>query len=191
MTQQLALLIAVSFFAFGCASLAPQEASPPEDQSVLIPSKRIPTIPETVERSIDYLGLHRALGMERTKEDLGYAEKSFDTCSVGYGYSSSNNCRREVFIAIHFQILCRDTDGTISNAVAREDMKPLSGRSLKWTLKGARGVLRLDGEGFGQIKTAVSNSQRLERLKIAVDNDFVYLRAGEVKRLVTPKNWCN
>ena len=175
----------------GCSSTPTRPELSPGDQDVLIPSARIPTIPEPSNPTIDYLGLHRSLGLERTKEDLGYAEKSFDTCSVGYGYSSSSNCRREVFIAIHFQILCRDSEGTVSTAVAREDMKPLSGRSLKWTMKGARGVMRLDGEGFGQIKTTFANSQRLERLKITVDNDFVYVRAGEVKRLVTPKNWCN
>lgn len=141
--------------------------------------------------SIDYLGLHRALGLERNSEDLGYAEKSFDTCEAGFGYSASSACRREYFVVIHFQILCRDSDGTISTALGRDDMKPLGGRSLTWTLPGQRGVMSLDGQGFGQIKTTFPKSQRLQRLKLAVDNDFVYVRAGEVKRLVTPRNWCN
>ena len=141
--------------------------------------------------NVDYLGLHRSLGLDRGKDDLGYVERDFDTCSAGFGYSASNNCRRETFVSIQFQILCRDSEGTISTALGREDMKPLSGRSLNWFIQGTRGTMRLDGEGFGQIRTTFRNSQRLQRLKLAVDNDFVYVRAGEVKRLVTPRNWCN
>lgn len=180
------LLILVS----GCASApTPQEPSP-SNPSAPVP---VPTTPSTSnkESAIDYLGLHRSLGLERDKQDLGYIEKSFDTCAAGFGYSASNNCRREVFVSIHFQILCRDSEGTVSTAIAREDMKPLSGRSLNWMIEGSRGTMRLDGEGFGQIKTTFKNSQRLRRLKLTVDNDFVYVRAGEVKRLVTPRNWCN
>lgn len=169
----------------GCSSVATK------DEEVAVP-----TIPGEASKDapavlIDYLGLHRALGLERSDTELGFIEKSFDTCAVGYGYSASNDCRREHFVSIHFQILCRDSEGTISTALGREDMKPLSGRTVTWTLPGARGTLRLDGEGYGQIRTTFPKSQKTQRLKLSVDNDFVYVRTGEVKRLVTPKNWCN
>ncbi len=182
----------IGLLATACAS------TPDVDSATRIGDGGVPMerpIPEIwtgpVAVQIDYLGLSRFLGLDKMKDELGYQEKVFDTCSAGYGYSASNNCRREIFVAINFQILCRDSDGTVSVAVSREDMKPLSGRSLKWTLRGSSGTMRLDGEGFGQIRTTYSRSPRSERLKFAVDNDFVYVRAGEVKRLVTPKNWCN
>lgn len=189
--MKLFLLTVVSLFFSGCASTTIKQDPKLDVRETPTSSSEATARPEPSERSIDFLGLHRHLGLERAKEDLGYSEKSFDTCSVGFGFSSSSNCQRATFVVIHFQLLCRDSDGTLSTALAREDMKPLSGRSVRWTLKGSAGVMRLDGEGFGQIKTTVSNSRRLERLKLAVDNDFVYVRAGEVKRLVTPKNWCN
>ena len=176
----------------GCASTPDEAPTAKVDGDISVPPRKVaPQPPEREEILVDYLGLHRSLGLEREKSELGYIEKSFDTCSAGFGYSASRDCRRDTFVSIHFQILCRDSEGTISNAVGREDMRPLSGRSLNWTLKGSKGTMRLDGEGFGQIRTTFRNSQRLERLKLSVDNDFVYVRAGEVKRLVTPRNWCN
>lgn len=178
----------------GCASTpdAGPGAREATDSEILIPRKSQSSSPvENEALAIDYLGLQRHLGLDRMKDNLGYVEKSFDTCEVGYGYSSSRNCRRHHFVLIHFQILCRESEGTISTALSREDMKPLSGRSLIWTLANTKGNLQLDGEGFGQIKTTFPASQKTQRLKLAVDNDFVYVRAGEVKRLVTPQNWCN
>jgi hypothetical protein len=180
-------------FVIGCGSAPKTEESPAamKDIEAVISKRSLPKQESPREILVDYFGLHRSLGLERGKEHLGYAEKTFDTCNVGYGYSASNNCRRETFVSIHFQILCRDSEGTVSTAIAREDMKPLSGRSLNWIIQGARGVLRLDGEGFGQIKTTFRDSQRLQRLKLSIDNDFVYVRAGELRRIVTPRNWCN
>lgn len=183
-------LMTLPLFLGACASTSSVGAPPNlSDSEILAPGYKRPISPEAI--NVDYAGLHRSLGLERDKAELGYVEKVFDTCSAGYGYSASNDCRQETFVSIQFQILCRDSEGTISNALGREDMKPLSGRSLRWTIQGNRGTMRLDGEGFGHIKTTFRNSQRQQRLKLAVDNDFVYVRAGEVKRLVTPRNWCN
>ena len=186
--KSLTLVLAI-LLVTACASTPDVAPTPEIERSIERPVPEIWT--GTSVPQIDYLGLARSLGLDKPKTDLGYLEKSFDTCEVGYGYSSSNNCRRETFAAINFQILCRDSDGTVSVAVTREDMKPLSGRSLKWTLRGVKGTMRLDGEGFGQVRGTFSRSPRSDRIKLSVDNDFLYVRAEEVKRLVTPKNWCN
>lgn len=190
-------LIVTFILGAGCASNPNLGGPVYEDKTIdkiVLPPKKtapLPQPPDKEEMLVDYLGLHRALGLERGTDELGYVEKFFDTCSVGYGYSSSRDCRKDVFVSIQFQILCRDSEGTISNAIGRDDMRPLSGRSLMWTIQRAKGTMRLNGDGVGHIKTTFRNSQRLQRLKLSVDNDFVYVRAGEVKRLVTPRNWCN
>jgi hypothetical protein len=169
-----------------CASVAPKPPAPP----VVTPSPSQDGGGPAVEL-IDHDGLQRSLGMERSVHDLGYDEKAFSTCGAGYGYSSSRNCRREHFVLVHFQLLCRDSEGTVSTAIAVDELMPLRGRTVNWTLKGRRGRLNLDGEGRGQIRTTLSGSQREQRLRLAVDNDFLYIRAGDAKRLVTPKQWCN
>src|SRR5688572_30068319 len=65
---------------------------------------------EPAEVRIDYDRLQEHLGLKRNFDSLGYAEKSFDTCRVGYGYSSNKNCRKDYFVLIHFQLMCRDAD---------------------------------------------------------------------------------
>ncbi len=141
--------------------------------------------------NVDYEGLSRSFGMDPPREALGFKEKSFDTCRVGYGYSASQDCRQNFFAVINFRILCRDSEGTVSVAINPQDLRPLSGRALTWLLNNNTGSLRLDNQGYGQIKITGENSSREERLKISADNDFLYLRAGQVSRIVTPKNWCN
>lgn len=142
-----------------------------------------------VER-IDILGLQRSLGLEGSKTVLGFREKSFDTCRAGFGFSASRNCRRAYLSDVKFQVLCRDTEGTTSTAVGAGNTRPLSGRTLNWTLRSESGTLILDGEGYGQIAVVGPASRRSQRLKLSVDNDFVTFPAGEARRIVTPKNWC-
>lgn len=147
--------------------------------------------PEGDGRNIDYEKVQQSLGLSREIYDLGYEEKSFDTCTMGYGYLYNKDCRTEYFTVIHFQLLCRDSQGTISTALSREDMRPLSGRTVNWTVAGSNGNVRLDSDGYGQIKTTFKKSPRYQRLKLNVDNENLYLKSGEIKRIVTPSNWCN
>lgn len=142
-------------------------------------------------QGLDYEGLSRSMGMDPPRENLGYTEKAFDTCRAGYGYSASQDCRQNYFAVINFRILCRDSEGTVQVAIRPEDLRPLSGRMVSWNFANANGNIRLDNQGYGQIKMAGEYSLREERLKITSDNDFLYLRAGKVNRIVTPKNWCN
>lgn len=156
--------------------------------------KAEPAAPEPVLREeivIDYVGLQRELGLNRDITKLGYTEKAFQTCGAGYGYSASQDCRQDYFVVVHFQLLCRDSEGTISTPLGVEDMRPLSRRSVTWNLAGTSAEMQLDNEGFGQFRTTYHSSPRQQRLKITADNDFLYLRAGEINRVVAPGNWCN
>jgi hypothetical protein len=141
--------------------------------------------------NVDYPALQRSLGLERSFQDLGYSEKAFDTCKVGYGYSGTKHCRREIFVVLHFQLVCRDSEGTVSQGVDKVDMRALADRSVKWNLKGISGTVKTDGEGFGQIQTTSPFSQRTQRVKLAVGPEFLYMRANEITKVVTPKPWCN
>lgn len=49
--------------------------------------------PAVIEEIIDYRTLQTVLRMDVRKEELGYHEKKFNTCQVGSGYSSTQNCR--------------------------------------------------------------------------------------------------
>lgn len=140
--------------------------------------------------NIDYVRLQASLGLDRAFDKLGYIEKSFPTCEAGFGYPSSSNCRRDTFVLIHFRLLCRESEGTISTPLNESDLIPLGRSAVQWNLGPAKGDLVLDSQGYGQIRTTLNKSAKTQRLRMTVGNDFLFLNAGEVNRVVAPGNWC-
>jgi hypothetical protein len=145
---------------------------------------------ETAPVIVDYDGLQKSLGMTRPLADFGYVEKEFATCDVGYGYSSTHQCRKNLFVVVGFQLLCRDSEGTVSTPLRYDDMKPLASRTIHWELKGDRGQILLDTQGRGQFRGIFNFSPRDQRLRITSRNDFLYMQAQSIKRVITPANWC-
>jgi hypothetical protein len=186
-------LIIFSLMLSACTSVQkapPQPPSKPES-SVNRPVPAIKVGASDMEENVDYVALQRALGLEKGPRSLGYWEKAFDTCQVGYGYSKSNNCRQKYFVVIHFQLMCRDSEGTTSEIVRPEDLEANGNRSLKWNLRDLAGTTATDSEGFGQIQVVSPQSQKQQRFRLATSSDFLYLRAEEVQKIVTPRPWCH
>lgn len=140
--------------------------------------------------SIDLEGVQRSLGMSRAAEDLGYAEERFDTCRIGYGYSSTRDCRVENLVVIHFLLQCRDSEGTVSEALGASDVQPVSADRIRWNLGKREGMTRTDGEGYGQVRLIAPVSQKGEKLRLTIDGKFLALTASEVSRIVAPGPWC-
>lgn len=165
--------------------------STPKEVSETLPSSAIPTPTQKGVENVDYEALKNSLGLSRAAESLGLVEKSFNTCQVGFGYSGTRNCRRLYFTVIHIHLLCRDSEGTVSTGIDRADQMPIAGRSVTWTLQGNRGTSQTNSDGFAQIQSVSSKSQRAQRIKLSVGNDFLYMRANEITKVVTPKSWCD
>ena len=184
------LILAASAFALYSCTSAPVSTTPTEPSRppvVNVPGAQSPA--DEIE-NIDLNGLQSFLKLKRGYNRLGYSEKSFNTCEVGYGYSSTHRCRPQTFVVIHFKLMCRDTEGTVSEAVTAADLRPIANQNVKWTLKNAAGRLMTDSEGYGQIAMISGISQREQRLKLTVRNDFLFLKAGELTEMITPKSWC-
>jgi hypothetical protein len=174
------------------ATLATACSSAPVESPIYKEKTTLPSAPvENEKTSIDYVGLQRAMGMEIPAEKLGYREKAFDTCQAGYGYSTTHNCHREYMVVINFQLQCRDSEGTVANGVTNADLTAIANRAVRWNMKPNQGVTTTDSDGFAQIMTVSNRSPRTERIKIAVGNEFLYMRANEITRVVTPRPWCN
>lgn len=172
-----ALIVALA----GCTTTPKKETAAPT-----------PVVPEVAApSSIDYAALQTFLGLDRGSEELGYTERAFNTCDAGYGYSRSQNCRQEVFVVLHFRLMCRDSEGTISTILTDADVAPIAGKTVKWSLKGMSGTTITDGLGYGQIRTVSPRSQRRERARLAVGPEFLYMRANEINKIITPRPWCN
>ncbi len=146
---------------------------------------------EAIVENIDVDGLKTFLKLNRKHDRLGFVEKKFNTCEVGYGYSATHNCRTKTFVVLNFQLLCRESEGTVTEALTPQDLRAISNQDVKWKMKNLAGRLITDGEGYGQIATLSNQSQRFERLKLSVRNDFLYMKAGELTQMVTPQSWCN
>ncbi|MFZ3229330.1 MAG: hypothetical protein WA160_03920 [Pseudobdellovibrio sp.] len=138
---------------------------------------------------IDYASIQRLLHLDKGPSELGYAEKIFNTCEVGFGYSNTD-CQKKYFVVLHFKLTCRDSEGTISNILTDDDLKPIAGERVNWFLKNANGSVQTDSGGYGQVVMVSAESQKNQRLRLAVATDFLFLKAGEVGRLIAPKSWC-
>ena len=185
MKKALALLALVLS---ACAS------SPPKDEPMVMPTVPRSTVANDEaeqESRIDLEALERSLKLSRPAEVLGYQEAAFNTCQAGYGYSSSKDCRRLVLATVHVRLQCRDSEGTISTALGASDLRPISGQGVRWTLAGLDGVAQSDGEGYADLRAVFPKSPRAQRLRLAVGVQFLYVRAGEVTRIVTPRPWCH
>ena len=167
----------------GCSSTPKKETSPSVPTTVIKEADSPPRI--------DYAALQTYLGLDRGSEELGYSERTFNTCDAGYGYSRNQDCHKEVFVVLHFRLLCRDSEGTVSTILTEADVNPIAGRSVKWNLKGMSGTVVTDGLGYGQIRTVSRISQRRERLRLSVGPEFLYMRANEITKVITPRPWCN
>lgn len=141
---------------------------------------------------IDYLGLQQKLKLDgKNTDQLGYYEKLFSTCSAGNGFSSNSNCQLMYFVVIHFKLSCRYSEGTISTPLEKSDIFDLHGRYVQWSLSSAKGELQLNENGQAKLVGIFKKSPRFARLKLGVDNDNLYTRAGEIKSVITPQSWCN
>ena len=175
-------LIPILFFC-GCATNSSRPVLAPP-----LPQAQVET-PQASQK-INMQGLEKDLGLERSFESLGFQEKAFQTCSAGNGFSNHQNCQIKYFVVIHFQLMCRDSEGTISTILTIADLQPVSQQPVIWTLKNSSSSVQTDDRGYGQIRMISSIPQNQQRLKLSVGNDFLYTRAGEITRVATPPSWC-
>lgn len=157
------------------------------------PSKIPPMAAEVGEESsrIDYGAIQRTLHMDRSVEQLGVEEKSFNSCEMGYGFSRNRDCRTQYMVVLNVRLLCRDSEGTISTILTEADVTPIAAQNIRWNLKNLQGQFQTDGLGYGQIVAISPRSQKRERLKLALGNDFLYMRANEITKVITPRPWCS
>jgi hypothetical protein len=164
----------------GCAT--PVKPPTPDTET------REPALPEEWQRRVDVDALQRALGLSSHQEDLGIREKAFNTCEVGYGYSSTHHCRTQYLTVLHFRLECRDSEGTISET--DYSVRPIHTQRLRWNLGPAEATIATNSEGYGRIRWIFPASQRHQRVRITVDGQFLTMRANDLKRVVVPGSWC-
>ena len=180
-------IILVLVFFVSCQSLPVRIKTAPMTAA----ESQVPKNFTNQELQIDYNSVQRLLGLDRNITQLGYTERSFNTCQVGFGFPADINCITKYFVVIHFKLMCRDSDGTVLRQIEEADLEPLANQQLSWTLKNAQGKVRTDSSGYAQVIVVGPSSQKTERFRISSRKDFLLLRAGDIQRLIVPKNWCD
>lgn len=137
-------------------------------------------------RGIGVLQLQNKLGMNRPDNDLGFAEKFFDPCALGL---PSEGCSKKVMSVVHFQLMCRDSEGTVSSAPVA--LQPIVAPNISWSVGGLSGSTRTDSHGYGQFLLISGNTVREKRLILRKGAHYVGLTIGEITKVVLPKNWCS
>lgn len=142
------------------------------------------------EIRIDYIGLQADLGLNPGIDDLGYREKVFDTCEAGHGFSHSENCRKNYFVLIQFQLLCRPQESDGFTELTSADTEALSNRTIDWLLQNQKGHVVTDSSGYAQIRTSFPVSPKQRHIKLNSGRKFLHMESGDITRIVTPPDWC-
>ena len=162
-------------FAFVILLVSGCRTTPPTD---------IPTGTQPQAPSLDQL--QKRLGLGRVPDDLGFAEKTFDTCEQGF---TVTDCRRRVFTVVHFQLLCRDSEGTVQEVPTT--LKPLQTGRLTWRLAGRSGATKTDREGFGQLQVLSDRTLKGQRLTLRIGKQFMGFTASDLTKVVLPMGFCS
>ncbi len=182
--MKIAIWILVLSSLVGCASV---EKSPAPTERPVSPPPRVTSKPESAP--IDLVGLKSSLGMDRPAQDLGYREKPFDSCRVGYGFSSVNDCQALWLVVMNFRIQCRMSEGTVTTLSA-DDIHPVMADHLRWNLGKVEGWTSTDPQGFGQFVAVVGKPHRQQRLRLTWNGNFLVQTAEEMTRVVATRDWC-
>ena len=172
------IVFSLVFILVGCQT-APKQTEP------------VAEAPEDTQATINYTSLKKHLGLSRSDSDLGYKEARFNTCDKGIGLPNADVCEQNYLVTVHFRLQCRDSQGTVSQALTSSDLQAIAGKNVSWNLKGVNGTAKTDSSGFAQITAISPISQKTQRLRLAVGTEFLYIRAGEINRIVTPGTWCD
>ena len=127
------------------------------------------------------------LNMNRSRSELGFQEARFDPCD--YGRRGDTQCRVDYVTIVHFQLLCRMSEGTV-DTVSSSELFPVRSNAVRFKLGNTVGMTRTDENGYGQVEVMRPISARNERLRLTIEDRFVATPVSEINRLVVPENWC-
>lgn len=175
------LFFGLNLFAVGCATIDSPDRQPPDLSEV---EERSDTMKEP---PLDRDALESRLKMSRHREQLGIEIKRFNACDLGLSY---RNCQPQYFTIIHFQIFCRDSNGTVES-VSHSELTPMVARNLSWKLATDQGQTETDHQGYGRIRAVTPISPKSQRFILIRGKHSLGVTASEISKVIIPKDWCD
>lgn len=127
------------------------------------------------------------LGMTRATDDLGYRELRFNPCDQHFK-TAGGSCAPRFMTVLHFQLKCRDTEGTVSSVPT--DFTALTAAKVLWSLGGRTGATSTDLDGYGQVVLVTEKSARGRQLILRIGKQFMGFTGSEITKVVLPRNYC-
>lgn len=125
--------------------------------------------------------------MDQPINNLGFQEKSFNTCSIESNRSKSPHCQRLYVSRLNFQVVCRDSTGTVE----RVNLTPLTSDRLRWKKQGGkRGLASTDNDGFGRLGFITKRPSEHGYIYFYLGSKIARKRFKDNWKVVLPKNWC-
>lgn len=125
------------------------------------------------------------LGMVRDLEQLGFQEQGFNPCQFGGGHPGS--CDQQYVSIVHFQLLCRESEGTIQEI---PQLFPITSANIEWKVAGQSGGTSTNEEGYGRVSLISRRPVRGLRLTLKRGAQFVAFTISEIGKVVLPSSWC-
>jgi hypothetical protein len=144
-----------------------------------------PSAKKDLDREIPVDDVARKLNLGLHFDELGFHEKRFDPCALGY---KTKSCETQLFTMINFQVVCRDSEGTIQSN--NYTLTPLALKPLHLKVGSHLADSQTDQNGFSQIRFLAKTTARETRFILSSPPFLLALHAGEVKKIVVPNDWC-
>ena len=165
----------------GCATTStPTVSDSSEDEPIV----------SKVKEYIDYDKLQSNLNMKYPRKKLGFFEKRFNTCKAGAGFVENTNCRKRRLAVVNFQLVCRDSTGTVEEAITDYELVPVVSTRINWKLGYFSGRTHTDLDGYGKIRQVTPGSSKGQGLQLRIGKNALRLEVDGVRRIVVPKDWC-
>lgn len=136
---------------------------------------------------IDLNHLYMEMNMDHPVEDLGFQERSFDTCEVEANKSKKPFCQTLYVARLNFQVMCRDSTGTVE----RVNLTPLARKRLRWKGGLKRGSTSTNSKGFGSLGFISRRPASHGHLYLYLGSKIARKRFQDNWKLILPKNWCS
>jgi hypothetical protein len=161
------------------------------DESIELPrattknsmQEKLPQTKRAFEFDLDEL--EKKLNLGSKFDELGFHQKRFTPCAIGY---QAAGCDSHYFTMINFQIVCRDTTETTESS--DHILTPLANKDLELRLNKKIENVQTDSEGFTQMRLVSNGSVSTSRLIILSSPNSLGLRAGDTKKIMVPRDWC-
>lgn len=136
---------------------------------------------------IDVNALLHELQLNHPVEQIGFQEKSFNTCQISSNRSPKPDCQTLYIGRLNFHAMCRDSTGTVETV----QLTPLTTQNLSWKNGQKRGLTQTNNNGFGSLDFITPQSSRNGHLYLYLGNKVARKRFLDKWKMVLPGNWCS